>query len=55
MSVKSVELKIITKPGDRERSGLKSFSTGVVTGAERRSVEALDRDNSRRLWDLGVR
>lgn len=55
MSVKSVELKIITKAGDRERSGFKSFSTGVVTGAERRSVEALDRDNSRRLWDLGVR
>lgn len=56
MPVKSVELKIITKPGD-SRSGFSSYSRGVGagTGAERRSVEALDRDNSRRLWDLGVR
>ncbi|CAM9236271.1 unnamed protein product, partial [Ectocarpus fasciculatus] len=50
MSVEDVELKLMSgETGNGSRNG------GYAGGSERRSVEALDRSNSRRLGDLGLR
>ena len=59
MPTRSIELKIMAKPG-ASASAFSTFSSfsndvGTGTGAEKRTVEALDRDNSRRLRDLGLR
>ncbi|CAM9998482.1 unnamed protein product, partial [Ectocarpus sp. 12 AP-2014] len=50
MPVEDVELKVMSgETGNGSRNG------GYAGGTERRSVEALDRSNSRRLGDLGLR
>lgn len=61
MAVKDVELKLMRGAGRSGSSdGGGEFSVGsrsgdYGTGSELRSVEALDRSNSRRLGDLGLR
>lgn len=50
MPVEDVELKLMS---GETSNGSRSGSYGG--GNERRSVEALDRSNSRRLGDLGLR
>jgi len=52
MFVKDVELKLVRGGGD---SGTGSRSWDYGGASELRSVEALDRSNSRRLGDLGLR
>lgn len=63
MSVKDVELKIVKGSGRTSDGGgggggeisVGSRSGDYGSGSEVRSVEALDRSNSRRLGDLGLR
>lgn len=56
MPVKSVELKLTKGSGENGAgsSGGNYSSKNNNVSVERRSVEALDRDNSRRLGDLGI-
>lgn len=58
MHVKDVELKL-TMRGESGASATNNADygnrNGNGNGNERRSVEALDRNNSRRLGDLGMR
>lgn len=51
MHVKDVELKLII----RESGASSTNNSDYGNGRERRSVEALDRSNSRRIGDLGMR
>ena len=60
MPVKDVELKLVRGGSDSDDGGGGEISVGSRTagygsGSELRSVEALDRSNSRRLGDLGLR
>lgn len=57
MRIKDVELKLTRGTGGSGGNNAGSYVGGYRGGArsERRSVEALDRSNSRRLGDLGLR
>lgn len=59
MPVKDVELKLVRGGSDSDDGGgeisVGSRTAGYGSGSELRSVEALDRSNSRRLGDLGLR
>ena len=57
MRIKNVELKLTRGTSGSGGTSAGSHVGGYHGGArsERRSVEALDRSNSRRLGDLGLR
>lgn len=57
MAVRDVELKLTRGTSGSGGTSVVSYVGGYHGGAkgERRSVEALDRSNSRRLGDIGLR